>query len=68
MKKILNNLSFNYKKDKKVLNCSIIIDLAQELKREMKMIMAIKDPNQVNLYVDIDFKLAQELLDQGNVE
>jgi hypothetical protein len=68
MKKILNNLSFNYKKDKKVLNCSIIIDLAQELKREMKMIMAIKDPNQVNLYVDIDFKLAQELLDQGQVE
>ena len=30
--------------------------------------MAIKDPNQVNLYVDIDFKLAQELLDQGQVE
>ena len=63
MKKILNNLSFNYKKNKKILNCSIIMDLAQELKRERKMIMAIRDPNQVNLYVDIDFKLAQDLID-----
>lgn len=63
MKKILNNLSFDYKKNKKILNCSILMDLAQELKRERKMIMAIRDPNQVNLYVDIDFKLAQELLD-----
>ena len=39
------------------------MDLAQELKRERKIIMAIKNPNQVNLYVDIDFKLAQDLLD-----
>ena len=56
-------MSFNYKKNKKVLNCSIIMDLAEELKRERKMIMAIKDQNLVNLYVDIDFRLAQDLID-----
>jgi hypothetical protein len=34
----------------------------------MKILMAIKDPNLVNIYVDIDFKLAQELLDQGHID
>ena len=34
------------------------MDLSEELKKERKIIMAIKDPIQVNFYVDIDFKLA----------
>ena len=55
MKKILNNLSFLYKRNKKVLNCSIILDLTSELKREYKMMMCIKDPNLANIYVEIDF-------------
>ena len=34
------------------------VDLSNELKRERKMLMCIKEPNIVDLYVDVDFKKA----------
>jgi 6-phosphogluconate dehydrogenase len=57
-KKILNHLSFEYRKRKKVLNCSIISDLSCELKRERKMMMALRDTNEVNYYASVDLKKA----------
>ena len=68
IKKILNNLSFNYKKGKKILNCQIIMDLTNELKRERKMFMSIKDPNMAHFYIDVDFEKAQELIDLNKAD
>jgi len=50
VKKVLNNLSFDYKKGKKILNCIIISDLSCELKRERKMQMSIRDTGYVDYY------------------
>jgi hypothetical protein len=34
------------------------MDLTNELKRERKMFMSIKDPNMANFYIDVDFEKA----------
>jgi hypothetical protein len=39
-----------------------VIDLVSELKRERKILMAIKDINKVNQYVKVNFKQASLLL------
>jgi hypothetical protein len=61
----LNHLSFEYKKHKKVLNCSIISDLSCELKRERKMIMSLKDTNLVNFYASLNLKKYQFLMESN---
>ncbi len=44
------------------------MDLTNELKRERKMFMSIKDPNMANFYIDVDFEKAQELIDQNKAD
>ena len=44
------------------------MDLTNELKRERKMFMAIKDPNMAHFYIDVDFDKAQELIDLNRAD
>ena len=32
------------------------------------MLMCINDPNIVELYVDVDFKMVQEMIDKGYID
>jgi hypothetical protein len=45
------NQSFNNNTNKQIISADIVVDVIDELRRERKIKMAIKDANYVKLYI-----------------
>ena len=48
------NFSFNNNTNKQIISADIVVDVIDELRRERKIKMAIKDANYVKLYIQVD--------------
>ena len=48
------NQSFNSNSNMQIISADIVVDVIEELRRERKIKMAIKDPNYVKMYIKVD--------------